>query len=126
MKQICKTLGTITLVIGAIGSLSLAYIAGAPLSISRFGDLERVRNWPLSIICFLACFFCVAVLSAILHGIAEVLEYLESIDQVQDDLIQSTKPDTEEELPKNYWKCPTCRKNNPPYTGTCSCGQSKP
>ncbi len=126
MKQICKTLGMITLVAGAIGSFVFAYVAGATLSLSRYGNLERVRNWPLTIICFLASLFCVASSSAILLGIAEVLEYLESIDQGQDDLIQNTKPDTEDELPKNFWKCPSCGKNNPPYTGTCSCGQSKP
>lgn len=125
MKQICKTLGMITLVGGTIGSFGVAYAAGATLTLSRYGNLERMRNWPLTIIYFLASLICVAAFSAILLGIAEVLEYLESIDQGQDDLIQNTKPDTEEEPPQSYWKCPNCGKNNPPYTGTCSCGQSK-
>lgn len=31
-----------------------------------------------------------------------------------------------ENIPKNYWKCPKCGRNNPPYTGTCGCGNSKP
>lgn len=121
MKQICKVFGTITLIAGAIGSFIFAYAAGAPYSMSTFGYLERDRNWPLSIIYFLASLIVVAIFSVILHGIAEVLEYLESVNQV----IQNIKPDTENELPKNYWKCSNCGKNNPSYTGTCSCGQSK-
>ena len=124
MKQICNILGRITLIGGAIGSFVLAYSAGATLSVSR-GTLELTRNWLLTIIYFLVSLICVAAISAILLGLAKILEHLELIDEGQDDLIQYTKPDIEEEIPQGYWKCPNCGKGNPPYAGTCGCGQPK-
>ena len=125
MKKICKTLGTISFVVGAIGSIVLAVTAGVTLSISRHGNLDKVRNWPLTIIYFIACLLCTAIFSFILLGISEVLERLETITKVQNTLVQNTTPDTKDESPQDYWKCPQCGKNNPPYTGTCSCGNSK-
>ena len=126
MKQICKTLGMISLVAGVIGSFVLAYAGGATLSISRYGTLENERNWLLTIIYFLVGLVCISAVSAILLGISEILERLESIDQVQDVLVQNTQSDVEDKVPQNYWKCPNCGKANPPYTGTCGCGQLKP
>lgn len=125
MKQICKTLGTISLVLGIIGSFALAGLNGTTLSISRFGDLEKVRNWPLTIIIFATSLLCVAAFSFILMGIAEILERLESITWTQQTLIKNTTSETEDEPPQSYWKCPECGRSNPPYTGTCGCGYSK-
>ncbi len=125
LKKICKTLGAISFVVGAIGSIVLAVTAGVTLSISRHGNLDKVRNWPLTIIYFIACLLCTAIFSFILLGISEVLERLETITKVQNTLVQNTTPDTKDDPPQDYWKCPQCGKSNPPYTGTCSCGNSK-
>ncbi len=122
MKQVCKYLGYVTLVVGIIGSIIIAKDFGIELS-----GRHIERNWTSTFSYFIAGLFVTAVWTSLLLGISAVLESLESLKSFQKEekeyrLLQIH----DEDVAKNYWKCPQCGKSNPPYTGTCSCGQVKP
>ena len=123
MKQICKYLGYAWLVLGIIGSFILANNLGAGVS---------ERDWVLTISVFVAGILSTSAFASILLGIAEILERLESISKKQVASVSDTYSHgsaltrAAEEQDKTFWKCPQCGKNNPPYTGTCGCGCSKP
>ena len=123
MKQTCKYLGYIMLILGIIGSFLLANVSGA-----GFDE----RNWGVTISVFLSGALASSAFAFILLGIAEILERLESVSKKQTASVSDTYSHgsaltrAAEEQDKTFWKCPQCGKSNPPYTGTCGCGCSKP
>lgn len=123
MKNICKYLGYCTAGFGFLISIGMAKGLGVSLK-ETLWSAELVRNWPLTIFYFILGLFITAVCTSILLGISEILECLELVkrDQTEDVALANLakiEADT-------FWMCPHCGKHNPPYTGTCSCGQSKP
>ena len=133
MKSICKGLGYGIIGFGSLASIFMAYSMGTTITEGRWG-MEIVRSWPLTILYFLVGLFVTAVWAAILLGIAEIIEYLEAVKEVRTEVPVGQISDSEDALSRlaaeqpaaeTFWKCPACGKNNPPYTGTCSCGQSK-
>lgn len=125
MKQICKYLGFITLVLGVIGSIALANKFGVETSFSSLlSDFEITRNWLTTIIYFLSGLLSTGILSSILFGIAEILERIESIEYSSNNA--SNHQESFTDSPDSYWVCPNCAKHNPLYTGTCGCGCKRP
>lgn len=68
MKKFLSTLGTLTVVLGLIGSFVMA---------KEFGVTGVDRNWLTTITIFLGGMFSTAVLSSILFGISEILQTME-------------------------------------------------
>lgn len=130
MKLVCKYLGYCVIVLGGLGSIFIAKNLGVTIEESYQG-IELTRSWPLTIIYFFAGILSVSICASILLGISEILEYLEAVKEVRTEgPVQAEDPlsrlEAERPAENTFWKCPGCGKNNPPYTGTCSCGQAKP
>lgn len=130
MKLVCKYLGYCVIVLGILGSIFLAKNFGVTIEESYRG-IELTRSWPLTIIYFIAGLLSVSICASILLGISEILEYLESVKEVRTEgPIQEEDPisrlESEQLAESTFWKCSECGKSNPPYTGTCSCGQARP
>lgn len=130
MRDWCAKLGIAVAILGTVGSFAIAYTYGQKVELSgtyiQIGN--TVRDWPLTIILFLIPMFSVVVLTTILLAISTILEKLENLEYSK---IDSTTPENHHSLfdipseSDGYWVC-ECGKHNPSYTGTCSCGRSKP
>lgn len=117
MKNICKTIGIIILILGVIGSIALAAIFGK----DTFGD----RSWGVTIGYFVAGIVVTGIQSVIYLALSEIFEYLEYLVKKADDIEQSQKPKAESPSMNQGWEC-ECGRRNPKYTTTCTCGKSKP
>jgi len=69
MEKFCKTLGTIILVTGVIGSFVMANIYGKSLYHSY-----AIRDNNLTVMIFVCCFFSTLILFAIVYGIGSIIE----------------------------------------------------
>lgn len=129
MKTVCKYLGIGTAVLGVLSSIGMAYVSGISIKESLYG-IDFVRNWPLTIFYFCLGLFVTAAFTSVLLGISEILERLNALKELNTDELDMPENKALAKLAQieanTFWKCPTCGKNNPPYTGTCSCGQVKP
>lgn len=129
MKTICKYLGYCTIALGIIASIGMAKNLGVAITEGRRGA-ELIRSWPLTILYFIFGLFVTAACAAVLLGISEILEHLETIKGGSPETSNMSEENALAKLAKieaeTFWKCPNCGKNNPPHTGTCSCGQDKP
>ena len=76
MKSFLKNLSYVVLVLGIIGSISLAYYNGNVLNL-RYAEYER--SWPLTIGIFAGSLIGILALFGILNGISEILENQEII-----------------------------------------------
>ncbi len=126
MKSICKGLGYGIIGLGSLASIFMAYSMGRTM-VEGYWRTELVRNWPLTILYFFVGLFVTAVWAAILLGIAEIIESLETVKvekSPESENVLSGLP-AEQFAAGTYWKCPHCGRNNPSYTGTCGCGQTK-
>lgn len=70
MKKLCLTLAYVELVLGVIGSISLAHTLGYQLNYKTF---ELERNASQTFVIFISSMLCVITLWAILCAISEVL-----------------------------------------------------
>lgn len=130
MRDWCTKLGIAVAIWGTIGSIALAFTYGQKVELSgTYIQIEHAtRDWPLTIALFLTSMFSVVVLTTILLAISTILEKLENLEYSK---VDSTTPENHHSLfdipseSDGYWVC-ECGKQNPSYTGTCSCGRSKP
>lgn len=130
MRDWCTKLGIAVAVLGTIGSIAVAYTYGQDVKFSgSYIQIEHtVRDWPLTIALFLTSMFSVVVLTTILLAISTILEKLENLEYSK---INASVSETHHSLfdtpseNDGSWVC-ECGKRNPSYTGTCSCGRSKP
>ena len=112
MKQKCKSLGSLVLVLGIAGSMVLAVLIGQP-----FGKSPTAITTTLGI--FLGTLIPSIMLSVILSALGEVLEKLENAEKKIDACMETIK----ELAGKETWKCPVCGKENPISVKVCECGQ---
>lgn len=124
MKSVCKYLGYATAVLGLIGSFILAKNLGVTLTEGRY-TVSLTRDWPMTIGLFISGLFGTAILTSLLLGISNILESLENLEESRAEVHEEDEA-PEEILSGDFWKCPNCGNRNPSYTGTCSCGHSKP
>ena len=131
MKEQCKIIAIVELILGIIGSFLIAKQAG----ITFRGD----RNWITTIIIFLAGVIISYVIFVILYSIYEMLynqEYI--IAQIQD--FNSTTEDNSKPASNNSssllkdensldsedgWICPRCSSFNPAISHKCKCGKNR-
>lgn len=90
MKDFCRILAKINLIFGTIGSFIVAWVMGKDTFYTGYGYIEE-QNAVATVAYFIACIFCVAVLDAILDGIATILENQEQIFVVLDKLQSNDK-----------------------------------
>lgn len=76
MKNLCKTLASIELVLGIIGSIFLSYSLGVRIN---YKNLTLERDGAVTIAIFASAFLCVITLWAILYAFSEVLENQDKI-----------------------------------------------
>ena len=122
MKEKCKLLGSIIILIGTLSGIVVAIALGKNL----YG--EQMVGLTLGII---ASFILGSLFFAfILYALSDVLECLgkqiEILEQISPALKKlSAEARGEEILADGGWKCPMCGKVNRFYTVYCSCGQKK-
>lgn len=130
MRDWCAKLGIAVAILGTIGSIAIAYTYGQEIKFSgSYIQIEHtVRDWPLTIIFFCISMFSVVVLTTILLAISTILEKLENLEYSKANAAASEKHHSLFDISAendSSWIC-ECGKRNPSYTGTCSCGRSKP
>lgn len=81
MKNLCKTLACIELVIGTIGSIFLACTFGIRLD---YHSLSLERDGAATFAIFISAMLCVITLWVILYAISELLENQEKILQLME------------------------------------------
>jgi hypothetical protein len=126
MKDLCKIMGNVVMVLGTIGSFAIAYQNGLVIRTSMY-SIRPERSWVMTIAWFLGAMISVMILCTILYSIADVLDNQERLFTrlVENDNKIETKLFSNDDIKKDHWKCPQCGAMNPNYTGTCSCGYSK-
>ena len=119
-----KVLSAIVLVLGVIGGFVFAFILSDMVYSGFF----------YGILYFVIIVLSSGITSAILYGLATVIELLESLNdrmyEISDSLDETNKSmdivtGKGELLGEDEWKCPKCGRVNKNYVGTCVCGQSK-
>lgn len=131
MRDWCTKLGIAVAILGTIGSIAIAYTYGQEIKFSgSYIQIEHtVRDWPLTIIFFCISMFSVVVLTTILLAISTILEKLEKLEYSEVNASATFEAHRSLfDIPSENdgsWVC-ECGKRNPSYTGTCSCGRSKP
>ncbi len=132
MKEMCRTLGTIVLVLGIIGSIALAWNNGVTVTYNSYlGRTLEDRNLLLTIVWFVGGIITTGISATILHALGEILEVQESIawkvSSMENKVSSVNRKDreTDEITYKGSWKCSKCGRVNAKYTGTCACGQDK-
>lgn len=129
MKQICKYLGIVVIVLGIIASFIAAKNWGVEVvSLSRFSSssTELERNWLVTFIYFFLGLLATGISASILLGISEILERLDTVEITVETTLKASSANNLKDDSGSYWKCPQCGKSNPNYTGTCGCGCGKP
>lgn len=92
MKNLCKTLANVELVLGVIGSIFLAYTMGMRLD---YRSLSLERDIGSTLVIFTSTMLCVATLYVILYAISEILENQERlIQKMNDQQVTSIKNST--------------------------------
>jgi hypothetical protein len=127
MKDLCKIMGNVVMVLGTIGSFAIAYQNGLVIRTSMY-SIRPERSWVMTIAWFLGAMLSVMILCTILYSIADVLDNQERLFTrlvENDNKIETKLFSNGDEVKKDHWKCPKCGAMNPNYTGTCSCGYSK-
>ena len=132
MGNTCKLLSKVFGVLGAIGTIVVAYFGGrtANLYSMRYDYYER--NWPLTIGIFIGTGLGVAIISVALYTLGEIYDKVYSMsfngvgsisESTAKGLEYLGQQAEEERLLKNGgWKCPNCGKINNSYETTCKCG----
>ena len=130
MRDWCTKLGIAVAILGTIGSIAIAFTYGQKVELlGAYLEVEHTtRDWPLTIALFVTSMFSVVVLTTILLAISTILEKLENLEYSK---VNASASETHHSLfddsseNDGSWVC-ECGKRNPSYTGTCSCGRSKP
>lgn len=118
MQKACKIMGFITLIFGIIGTIILAVVFGKESANTILISGYEKRNWALTIGYLFSGGFATAVLTVIFFSIAEILDYLQYN-------YEKNEPELTPQYEGEGWKC-ECGRTNPNYTGTCTCGRTKP
>lgn len=120
MKNLCKTIGIVTLIGGIIISILSAYLFGREVNTTILKSFEPfVRNWGLTILYLFVGLFVTVAQSVIYFALSKIFERFDML--CNDDEEMEHTP----EYIGNGWKC-ECGRTNPNYTGTCTCGRTKP
>ncbi len=74
MKEMCRTMGTVVLVLGIIASIALAWKNGVTITDIYYSGVVEERNFFLTVIWFLCGIVTTAITATILHALGEILE----------------------------------------------------
>ncbi|MED9903573.1 MAG: hypothetical protein UFG06_05255 [Lachnospiraceae bacterium] len=133
----CRILAYIELVVGTIGSIIVAYFGGRKVKASSYDfELEYVRDWPTTLVCFLAPMLLAVILFAILMTLefimenqAKVLYLLKEQRSKIDDKSESNilaKSVSRDNKSMDSWVCTKCGDTNPRSIRICKgCGSEK-
>lgn len=122
LKNVCKLVSKVILVLGIIGSFFLAYSSGLIVDISsRSSSYDLERNWLLTILIFIFSCFGTFASFLLFHSLGEILDYLDILHTNMKEAI----PEAPEADDPAMWVCESCGRKNKPYVGTCSCGQNR-
>lgn len=129
MKNICNTMGYISLIGGAIGSIVLAIDNGKVAEISYYG-VDYERSIPMTIAWLIAGALCTAMTCIVFFALSDILEKLETLEYYRTQSNSAVGLMSDEQLNKKIlsedgWTCKKCGRVNYSYTGTCVCGCSK-
>ena len=128
MKEMCRTMGTVVLVLGIIASIALAWKNGVTITDIYYSGVVEERNFFLTVIWFLCG---IVTTATILHALGEILEYQESMSRrvlsMEDkvSVVERKEKEADSITYNGSWKCSKCGRVNAKYTGTCACGQAK-
>ena len=90
MKDFCRVLSWIVLILGLIGAFLIANTYGVitKVSTSKWGNVstETQRDWPLTIGIFIGTAISALVIFAILGALAEIIERLEPRKETNDEI----------------------------------------
>lgn len=121
MKEKCKALGIVTIILGIFGGLAAAITMGK--------DIYGRRSIGLTLGIFVGIFISSLILTFILYALSEILEKLEALQKSpskmapKSDSINNTPK--EEMLAEGEWKCLHCGTINPFKKRSCWCGQKR-
>lgn len=128
MKEVCRKLSFIILVLGIIGSIILAKQNGIKVDIYSYKSYVE-RDTILTIAWFLTGLFFTAIGFILFYALSEILDNQERIHsklyEVMDDIEQKEKDEHNIKY-NSSWRCPSCGRVNASFTGVCGCGQAKP
>ncbi len=79
IRNLCAVLGWFELVLGFIGSCGLAGTFGVQIKGTYYPHTER--DWALTVLIFVSCFFSVLIVFSILLGITMILDQLENMEK---------------------------------------------
>lgn len=130
MKSICKTLGIITLVLGVIGTIILAFKFGtAEKLVSTYNTVSYKTKFDIGtfLIILLGGLLSTAITSSMLLGMNKLLESIETLEYKINNLQAKKTPNSEKNsvVSTSGWECPNCGTINPSYVSTCSCGKGR-
>ncbi len=136
MKEACKILGGIILVLGTIGTLVLAVAGGKSASVdyNMYSEVvvEYHRNWALTIGYLFGGGLSTAFSSIVFFALAEILDDLASVKYLQKTMmenihsIQADDSNTASTLHSSGgWTCPECNRKNRSFESSCICGYYK-
>lgn len=131
MKSLCKDIGYVVLVLGAIGSVFLAKESGVDIEYSYSFDITYERNWLSTIVYFLIGLASTGIFATIFFALSTILEKLETLEYRipatdTNSLTGMSDSLREQRMVDNGgWKCNQCGRINDNTTGSCACGASK-
>lgn len=79
-SSICKTLGSIVLVLGIIGTLVLAVKYGKTVSLESNFGISYIRNWGLTFTYLIVGGVLTTVQSVVLFALGEMLDFISNIN----------------------------------------------
>lgn len=150
MKNTCKILGGIVIVLGVIGTIVLAVAGGKTPDYGSY-RVDYDRNWLLTIGYLFAGGLSTAFTATMFYALAEILEDLESVKYLQNEVMRNihdmesivSNKSGSADLPSSNvkvsdasssiygfsgdggWTCPECNRKNRSFENSCSCGYYK-
>ncbi len=150
MKETCRVLGGVALVLGVIGTIVLAVAGGKMDAYNTSID----RNWPLTIGYLLGGGMFTAFTVTVFFTLAEILETLEGVKYFQNEIlgnihamdqrssavanssgsvgasdsntnISNATSSISNFSDKGGWTCPECNRKNRSFENSCQCGYEK-
>lgn len=131
MKEICKKIAIVVLVLGVIGSFALAAQLGKGYEYG-FYDIQEERDWFMTIVYFISGVVSTGIFSVIFFALAEILEKLESLEYNSKPAARLNTTGFENDMKREEymvnnggWKCSRCGRINDMTVGSCACGALK-
>lgn len=153
MKETCRTLGGIILVLGVIGTIVLA-VVGGKMEVDGYFSAHSERSWGLTIAYLFGGGISTAFISTVFFALGEILDDMQSVkylinevvknvhelDKKNSDVSSLSKPqgalnshvavsDAASSIHASSsaegWVCPECNRKNRSYESSCACGYYK-